>query len=540
MPHYVRLWSSAAGLLVEVAEPADRVVDLLLDGRRVWSFREPADAAPDDVLPADLPESVDPRRLRFQPWPPSLRPLLGGTFQVEVRPVDDEVGVTAVTTLDGDPAPLRLVDVHGLPLVVNKWGRLGHALADAPAGMVDRMLDSMDRIRVLLEKHLGPVVYVTGGSLLGPIREDGHVLPHDDDADLAYLSRRTHPVDVALEAFEIGRLLTEAGFTVIRLSVAHVQVLFSHEGIPDHYVDVFSGFHMDGWWYQHFPIRAQVGVERLLPPSRLLIEGREQPAPREPEVMLEQLFGPGWRVPDPSFTFAVPPETADRFYGWFADYNVDREPWEDTVLLAPAEDVGTPSLISGFATWVDAQVPTEHALLELGCGRGADGLALAARGRDVRAVDYSRYAVRAARRRQQAADERPGAGSVRFDVVNLLDIRTVIRLGAELAATPGSWSIFGRRLLNALEDRGRDNVFRLCSMLLRRGGSAYFDVVADHGYAGIAPHRHLRVDQLAAEAERHRLVLSATEQVVEPMSWFDAPAEQLVPLTRLRFTRRSR
>jgi SAM-dependent methyltransferase len=534
----LRLWPLPAGVLFEAGEPAGRVVDLVLDGRRVWSFREPDDPAPAGELPADLPEDVDPGQLRLQPWPPALRRLLRGTFRVELRPLGAAAGPGVEVSLDGDPAPLRLVDVHGQPLVVNKWGRLGHALADAPVGMIDRMLDSMDRIRELLEDHLGPVVYVTGGTLLGPVRESGHVMPHDDDADLAYLSRRSHPADVALEAMGIGRLLRAAGHEVVRLSVAHVQVLVSHEGVPDHYVDVFSGFHLDGWWYQHFPIRAQVPVDRLLPPSRLLVEGRDEPAPREPEVMLEELFGPGWRVPDPSFTFDVPAETGDRLYGWFADYNVDREGWEDEVLLAPPVTTTTVPGPSGFAAWVDEQVPAGHALLELGCGRGHDALALGARGRTVRAVDYSRYAVEHARRLGGVLPGEP-APAVSLEVVNLLDPRTVVRLGAELASTSLTWSVLGRRLLNAIEDRGRDNVFRLCDVLLRRGGSAHFDVVADHGYRGIPGHRHLTVDQLVAEAARHRLVLAATEEVAEPFVWLDAPEEEVVPLTRLTFTRRS-
>src|SRR3712207_1763446 len=172
--------------------------------------------------------------------------------------------------------------------------------------MVDRMLDHMDEIRDQLVEHLGPVVFVTGGTLLGPLRDGGALIPHDDDADLAYLSSRSHPADVALEHFELGRLLRERGHEVIRLTAAHVQMHYAHEGVPDHYVDVFAGFHLEGWWYQHFAIRAQVPPSAVVPPTTVVVEGREEPAPREPEVMLEELFGPGWRVPDPAFTFALP------------------------------------------------------------------------------------------------------------------------------------------------------------------------------------------------------------------------------------------
>ena len=539
MQPYLRLWPSAAGLHFEVAEPADRVVDVLLDGRRVWSFREPSAGAAPGALPADLPADAVPERIRFEPWPRSLQPMLRGTFRVALRPSGETGEVAAALTLDGDPGPLRVVDVHDRPLVVNKWGRLGHAIADAPAGLADRMVGSTDRVRQVLEAHLGPTVYLSYGSLLGPVRENGRLMPHDDDVDLSYLSRHAHPADVALEAFEVGRLLHEAGLEAIRLSVAHVQVLFGHDGVPDHYVDVFTGFHLEGFWYQHFAIRAAVPVDQLLPPSQVVMEGSLQPAPRVPEVSLEQIYGPGWRVPDPSFTFKLPAETGERFYGWFADYNVDREHWEDVVLLAPARAAAPTPQVSDFTSWAVGQAPADAAVLELGCGTGDDALALGLQGRVVRAVDYSRHAIGVGRRRQAGLAPDGLRSTVSLDVVNLLDSRTVLRLGAELAGGSRPWSVVGRRLLNAIEDRGRDNVFRLCGMLLRRGGVACFDVVADHGYPGIPPHRHLTIEQLVAEAQRHRLVLTGSTQVVEPITWLDAPEERRVPLTRLTFTRRS-
>ncbi len=525
------LWPSRPGLAFEVNGPAGRVLDVHLDGRRVWSFREDPSVAPPE-LPA---EGADGARIGFEPWPPALVPHLRGTFQVELRTGAGDVSSWAPATisLDGDPGPLRLVDRDGRPLVVNKWGRLGHALGDAGPAMVERMLDSMDAIRELVQARLGDRVYVTGGTLLGPVREDGHVLPHDDDADLAYLSRLSHPADVVLEAFELGRVLAAAGHQVLRLAAGHLQVVFDHEGVPDHYVDVFTGFLLDGRWYQHFPIRTEAGEEDLLPPSTILVEGRPEPAPRDPERMLVELFGPGWRVPDPAYRFVLPAETSDRFYGWFADYNVEREAWEDEVVLA-SDEPRPGRAASGLARALDQVAPTGAPVLDLGCGLGTDALALGATGRTVHAVDFSRYAVDGVRRALAGRDL-----DVTVDVLNLLDTRAVVRLGSELAARPGAWAVLGRRLLNALEDRGRDNVFRLCGMLLRRGGAAHLDLVADHGHPGIAPHRHLRLDAVLAEAGRHRLTPDEVTRCTEPVSWAGAPEERLTDVWRITLRRRN-
>ena len=529
----LQVWPTSSGLYYRTTAE-DPVLDVDLDGRRVFSFGvSPEPVPPEQLSAASLPEDAVGGDVRFEPWPPVLRPRLEGTFTLRLRYSGTDAGPETTVRLGGGAGPLQLVDRYGRPLVVNKWGRLGRAFADADEGMVERMLDSMDAVRALVEDELGPVVSVTCGTLLGPVRE-GRILPHDDDADLAYLSRHDHPADVALESFRVGRRLSAAGYDVLRLSVGHLQVVVAHEGRPDHYVDVFPGFILGGHWMQHFMVRTPARREDLLPPSTVVVAGRPEPAPRDPEVVLRAVYGPGWRTPDPAFTFQVPESTGARFYGWFADYNVDREAWEDLVLLAPPGPHTRDLEPSGFARWVHERTPPDSGLLELGCGMGADALALAALGRTVHALDYSRYAVGTAR--SAMVDGLP----VTFRVQNLLDVRTVVRLGAELAAAPGSWTVLGRRLLNALEDRGRDNAFRLCGMVLRPTGRAYFDVVADHGYADIPPHRHLAVGQLAAEAGRHGLVLEEVEPRLEPVRWFGSTEETIVPLHRLTFRRRPR
>jgi hypothetical protein len=526
------VWPTEHGVVFSVATPAARVVDVLIDGRRVWSFRESSCA----VAPEPLPPGAAGEHLRFEPWPPAIRARLRGCFTVALRAIEadgsaqDPVAATADLGGDGPPA---LADIYGRPLVVNKWGRLGHTLADAEPGLVDRMLDHMDEIRDLLQAHLGPVVCVTGGTLLGPIRDEGRLIPHDDDADLTYLSSWDNPADVARENFELGRLMSETGYDVIRLSAAHLQVHFTHNGVPDHYVDVFGGFLRDGYLLQTFALRARMTRDQLLPTKTIMVEGRPEPAPREPEKVLTENYGPNWRIPDPSFTFDLPEPTAARFHGWYADYHADRESWENLVLLGeqtlPAEDCP-----SSFADWVHRITPPDHAILELGCGLGVDARALAASGRTVRAVDFSRSSSATARSRAVV-----GQGHVSFELVNLLDLRAVLRLGAICAGEPQPWTVYGRRVLNALESGGRDNVFRLCGMVVRQGGAAHLDIVSDTDYAGIPPHLRLSTARVAGEAARHGLVLDEATTREEPMTWVgEVGEEQLVEISRMTFRRR--
>src|SRR5918994_2137311 len=318
------------GVLFAVDEPGERSIDVLVDGRRIWSFREPVEPAPAELVP----RGRDVEGLRFEPWPAVLRDRLVGRFRVDLR--------------------------------------LRHTLADASPGMVDRMLDHMDEIRDLLTDRLGPAVFVTGGTLLGPVRDEGRLIPHDDDADLAYLSAHSSPADVALEQFGLGSLLRERGYEPIRLNAAHVQVHFEYDGVPDHYVDVFAGFRIGDWWYQHFAIRARVPDTQLLPPSTVVVEGRPEPAPRIPEVVLQEIYGPGWPQPDPAFVFRPPRATSDRFAHWFGDYHAERETWEDLVLMSTGPLLPDHDELSAYANDVDRSTPAGHGLLELGCGLGVD------------------------------------------------------------------------------------------------------------------------------------------------------------------------
>jgi hypothetical protein len=497
------------------AAPEDhhRSVDVLLDGRRIWSFRI-GDAVPD--------ESGQYR----MPWPAVVLPYLDGKSTFTLRPVDGGSDVASVVAGFGEhDHPVRFTDSHGLGLMVNKWGNIGHAISDYPPGIEQRLLDRLDLVRKVLADRTDVDVYVTGGTLLGPYR-DGRVMPNDDDADLAYLSRHRHPTDVAREGFRIGRELVAAGVTVVRCSAGHLQLHFEHEGRPDGYVDVFTGWIDDaGWWYQLFPIRARVQREQLVPPRTLDIQGRPQPMCREPEVMLEAIYGPAWAVPDPAFTFEVPRTTADRFYGWMSDQHMDRALWEghhrydvvgDRVELGSAPT----DYVRSVADRLDPGAP----VVELGAGRGHDALWLAGQGHPVEAIDYVRGPmVRAAE--FAASRELPA----RFRTLNLYDPRRVLAFGAEMATSGKPVTIYARDLLATMWDVGRPTLFRLLSMLLRGGGAAHLDVphrsLRPDPRLGGPLHRAVDPDMLAVEMASCGLAVVETSQVEED-AW---PGARQVP-----------
>ncbi|MDT7741697.1 MAG: hypothetical protein QOE59_775 [Actinomycetota bacterium] len=450
------------GVTFRSGEVRGDVVDVLFDGRRVWSFRV------DEARPTQ--DGTAAQWFRAS-WPEALRPYLDGWVTVGLREVDGNVALAATEVqLGSSPSRVRVEDSSGRPLVVNKWGGLGRALADTGEDATARLLGHVDAIRAVLTEELGLDAYLTFGTLLGSVRT-GHLIQHDDDADLGYLSAQSHPAEVARESFAVGRALRRHGYVALRLSAGHIQMHFSHEGRTDFFVDVFSGWHLDGWWYQVFCVRASVPREELLPAGSIMVEDRPEPAPREPARVLEAIYGPGWSVPDPAFKFTIPRSTSQRFFGWFRDLNVDREYWEATY-EAHRSAVGEVGEASPLARWtLQHRLEGGESVLDVGCGRGDDALWLAAHGWRVHAVDY----VRAPLARASAIARERGS-SARFEVVNLCDVRTVLRLGAWCAAQRRPWVLYGNGLLDALADEARAHLFRLVSMVVRSGGQAVLDL----------------------------------------------------------------
>jgi SAM-dependent methyltransferase len=108
--------------------------------------------------------------------------------------------------------------------------------------------------------------------------------------------------------------------------------------------------------------------------------------------------------------------------------------------------------------------------VDLGTGNGRDALWFARNGRDVYAVDYSAGVL-------GRASRRPGFRKlpVTFATTNLNDTREVLALGTKLARADDTVDLYGRFLLHSLAEPGRDNLYRLASMSLRRGGRLFLE-----------------------------------------------------------------
>ena len=420
-------------------------LDVMMDGQRVWSFGT-TDAAPSVT-------TVE--------WPKRLRRRLEGTADVRIVSGGDELFSGTVSFGGGEGRP-QFVDNNGIPIFIDKWGLIQRPFdGRREAGVVDAMVDMARRVLQVMRDDCRIDGWLSFGTLLGAAR-DGRAIGHDSDIDLNYLSEKQTPAEMAVELWDIGRALRAAGLKVQHRSASFVTVRFK---VPDGgwgNLDVYTCFYVEDRLHETATVREVVPREAVLPLRELPFEGHRLPAPADPDLLLAVSYGPGWRVPDPSFRHLPGPDITQRFDGWFGSLMKWRRDW-NAHNTRVAEEGGRPSR---FARWVDPQLVGVGRVIEVGCGAGFDLPVYAAHRRRVLGLDYALPR---------------GAGGHRPAVTrefSLDDLRDVLTLGAQLSRRDGEQAVVARHLLESLTPDSTEAFFTFCKMVLRRGGRAYLEGVA--------------------------------------------------------------
>lgn len=444
---------------VDVLTLADHPVDVCVDGRRVWTFWTRRDTVPVGLAgPARWP-------VRRAVWPPQLQRHLDGRARITVRDsVAGTVHFDRDVSLGGGSGPVEVRSADGVDLGIDKSGRLVPTFAGRSDRDIAALLDATEAVLGAL-RAAGVEPFLAYGTLLGAVRE-GAVLGHDSDADLGYVSRWSTPVDVVRESFEVQRRLARDGWRVARYSGAAFKI-FVTEGDVTRGLDVFGGFFSAGRLHLMGEVGTEFREEWIRPLGEVRLEGRTMPAPARPEELLEVMYGPGWRVPDPAFRFTTPERTSRALNDWFRGTQPGLRHWERRAAATAANPLREhPSPLARRAREAAAALGAE--VLDVGAGRGSDSLWLARQGLAVTAYDYAPRALATAR--ATAAEE---GLDLRVRELNLTDWRSVLAEGAALAHRPRPRVVLARHLLDATSEVGRASLARLCSMAMREGGRLY-------------------------------------------------------------------
>ena len=439
-------------------------VDVLLDGQRVWSFNPSRDGRPERTRQG--------QGLVRVAWPRVLGRHLDGQADVELRDhVSRAVLHTQSVHFGQSTGRVSVLDPEGHPLAVDKGGRLQRDFENTEGSTRDEIMDALERVLRDLTERCGLDAYLMYGCLLGAVR-DGHMIGHDSDADVAYLSKHQHPFDVIRECSAAARTMRALGWKVVRMSGANFKVWVP---LPDGRrvgIDVFGSFHVGDRFHVTGSLTGPLDRSALVPFGTITLEGREIVAPADPERVLEFTYGSQWRVPDPAFHFDHDPGDVHRMDAWFRAKRRRLRFWSD---FYKSPDAGrVPREPSLFAAWVQQRLDERGAgvthVLDVGAGTGRDATYFAEQGHVVAALDYTSIGFRAGR-----ADRNERGVKVPFRGFNVEDLRAVLVNGARYAHDEQVREIYARGLLDVLGDTGRDNFWRFASMVQRRGGETFVE-----------------------------------------------------------------
>ena len=476
------------------------VLDVLFDGRRIWSFWLHRDGE-------------DRGGASFVSWPGALRRFLNGTTTLGlVEHVSGDVLFEQEVTLGDAAAGTRIAVVteEGQPLGLDKSNRLSQTFDTRSEEHVAPLLDSIETVLGAL-KAAGVDAFPAYGTLLGAVR-GGKLIGHDSDADLGYVSDYTHPVDVVRESFRLQRRLAEMGYEISRYSGGAFKVDVVEGDGTVRGLDVFGGFLHDGNLILMGEIRTPFKREWVFPLGTTTLEGRTLPAPADTDRFLTATYGPSWRVPDPAYHFETPRSTHRRLNGWFRGTRVNRAEWDRT--WSAAERQGAPDLKPhALARWMQGRETDPGTVIDVGCGRGTDLHWLAGEGVRGVGLDYSP--------RGYAAVAELDQGLTEFHPFNLLELRQVLGWAATLASRPGHRTVHARHVADATDTIGRAHLWRFCEMVLRDGGRLYLEFLMPGVGAKFARQHFLRaldpelvVTELAARGGTvvHREELTPNKQ----------------------------
>lgn len=357
----------------------------------------------------------------------------------------------------GPRTPARLRQRMAEGYVFNQRGRLRLSKKLDTAWQREVMALFAD-IRGLAEERFGYDLFFIYGTLLGAVR-DGGFIGHDVDFDAAFICSARDGRSAAVELRELALALIDADYAVSTLpGVLHVK---RGDGPR---IDIFH-FYFDAGERLCSPWgiagTSTVRTADWRGVTEIDFPGGRGVVPANAEQLVEHLYGPGWRQPNPGFRWDRD-RTARAEEGLLTPEMQEEIYWANFYAHTDYDEG------SSFFAFVNARSDTPATVIDIGCGDGRDSVAFGLAGHRVLGIDRSRIAVAHAAKK---ADRLDVGETVRFCAVDVVDadaLRDALR--AAMDAGAGSAVIFYLRfVLHSLHEHAQLSLMKVIDACARPG-----------------------------------------------------------------------
>lgn len=340
-------------------------------------------------------------------------------------------------------------------------------------------------------------------SLMSATRE-GRLAP-EDPLTVGFLSRGPGCVSATLDSFRVARALRRAGMEAYVHGEGRCDVAVETDGRRRTVAVQGSWRAGDGVVFAPgLPPRADAAA--VLPLGEAEVDGSTLPVPADPARVLTATYGQTWASQQRPYRLRPRGLAAAADEG--RGYGRHRQHWDR--FYQGTYGVTAPEEPSLFARWVAErceQGEPRPLVVDMGCGNGRDTALFVDLGHQVLGLDYSYAALAAAHDLLGEHGDRAERATLR--ALDLNDARATLVHGAELAQADRPVVLYARFLIHAVDDHARENLWRLATPVLRRGGRAYLefrthrDSLTDHVFEDQHYRRYLVPDGIEGELKRH-------------------------------------
>ena len=321
-------------------------------------------------------------------------------------------------------------------------------------------LAKISKVRDILKNKCAIELMPIYGTLLGVTR-DGHLLPHDDDFDFCYISRKDSNEEICSEAAKVVQCLREAEINVVISSFGFMQIY-----LDDTKFNIYVGWVSQGNMFLYFGIPDGISTDLADTNGTLEFYGQKFPSPSDPKHLLQAIYGEEWDRTNHKFSYSKRLQFHKNFNflisGWPKQTGNDY--WN-----AFYRKRNIPDYPSQFAISLMPELYPQSYILDIGCGNGRDALFFAQHGHHVVGIDASKAGVNTA-----LENARKQVLTANFMPVNVYDISSYayfIEHHRECFDV-----IYARFFIHAIDPSGEMSFWQIAKSCIKKNGKVYIEV----------------------------------------------------------------